>query len=220
VTNSFLQLQQCQRSWTSRALTRSFHSRLTNSEPHREHFSRRGLENDTMLDLPFGLALPAAERFYWFGCFSIQSCKAAFCIAVHTEQFVELRVYGLSVAMVRSLNEQRHEKCRDADYRMPAQSVCRKCEDRGKDGARPRSGARYAALVAMVLLAKRKQTAWSNVPPYLEISEPRAQMVIGSRRIGALKASSSMIATRGLSPNVTSPSARNPGNAMVGTRHP
>src|ERR1700739_4345461 len=163
---------------------------------------------------------PAAERFYWFGFFSIQSCKAAFCIAVHTEQFVELRVYGLSVAMVRSLNEQRHEKCRDADYRMPAQSVCRKCEDRGKDGARPRSGARYAALVAMVLLAKRKQTAWSNVPPYLEISEPRAQMVIGSRRIGALKASSSMIATRGLSPNVTSPSARKPGNAMVGTRHP
>ena len=57
VMNSFLQFQQCQRSWTSCALTRSFHSRLTNPEPHRGHFSRRGLENDTMLDLPFGLAL-------------------------------------------------------------------------------------------------------------------------------------------------------------------
>lgn len=163
---------------------------------------------------------PAAERFYLFGFFFIQPCKAAFCIPVHTEQFVELRVYGLSVAMVKSLNEQRHEKCRDADYRMPAQSVRRKCEDRRKDRARPRPGGRYAALVADGAPREEKQTAWSNVPPYLEISEPRAQMVLGSRRIGALKASSSMIVTRGLSPNVTSPSARDPGNAMGGTRHP
>jgi hypothetical protein len=58
-----------------------------------------------------------------FGFFFIQPCKAVFCIAVHTEQFVELCVYGLSVAMLRSLNEQRHEKCRDADYCMPAESV-------------------------------------------------------------------------------------------------
>jgi hypothetical protein len=32
-------------------------------------------------------------------------------------------VYGLSVAMLRPLNEQRHEKCRDADYCMPAETV-------------------------------------------------------------------------------------------------
>jgi hypothetical protein len=66
---------------------------------------------------------PAAECFYLFGFFFIQPCKAAFCIDVHTEQFVELCVYGLSVAMLRSLNEQRHEKCRDADCPMPAESV-------------------------------------------------------------------------------------------------
>ena len=34
VTNSFLQFQQCQRFWNSCALTRSCHSRWTNSEPH------------------------------------------------------------------------------------------------------------------------------------------------------------------------------------------
>ena len=92
-----------------------------------------------MLDLPFGLALdvlrgtsgreprlsvPFRHHFRSSRClacssrpagfFFIQPCKAAFCIAVHTEQFVELCVYGLSVAMLRSLNEQRHEKCRDA----------------------------------------------------------------------------------------------------------
>ena len=39
VINSFLQFQQCQRSWISRVLTRSSHSRLTNPEPHRGHVS-------------------------------------------------------------------------------------------------------------------------------------------------------------------------------------
>jgi hypothetical protein len=52
---------------------------------------------------------PVAERFYLLGLFFIQPRKAVFCIAVHTEQFVELCVHGLSVSMLRSLNEQRHD---------------------------------------------------------------------------------------------------------------
>jgi len=48
VTNSFLQFQQCQRSWTSCALARSCHSRWTNPEPHRGHC---GFEIDAMWNL-------------------------------------------------------------------------------------------------------------------------------------------------------------------------
>ncbi len=48
VTNWFLQFQQCQRSWTSCALARSYHSRWTNPEPHRGHC---GFEIDVMWNL-------------------------------------------------------------------------------------------------------------------------------------------------------------------------
>jgi hypothetical protein len=48
VMNSLLQFQQRQRSWTSRALTRSSHSSLTNPEPHRGHFWGCGVEIDAM----------------------------------------------------------------------------------------------------------------------------------------------------------------------------
>src|SRR5262249_10311920 len=52
VINSFLQFQQCQRFWNSSALTRSCHSRWTDSEPHPGHFSSLDIDADAMWNLP------------------------------------------------------------------------------------------------------------------------------------------------------------------------
>src|ERR1700751_5701375 len=66
VINSFLQFQQCQRFWNSCALTRSCHSRWTDSEPHRGHFSACVMEADAMWNL---------TRFSCAACYSWRSCK-------------------------------------------------------------------------------------------------------------------------------------------------
>jgi hypothetical protein len=52
VMNSFSHRQQCQRFWTSRALTRSSHSRLIKPEPHLGHFLWCGLEIDAISGSP------------------------------------------------------------------------------------------------------------------------------------------------------------------------
>ena len=69
VMNLFLQFQHCQRSWTSRALTRSSHSRLTNPEPHRGHFRDVALKSmpcETSLVYPCAACahLPGSEMIY------------------------------------------------------------------------------------------------------------------------------------------------------------